>query len=411
MQLSMQESQGRSLEAASRLLWILWASYFVFGLVLNVVGAIIPIIIRQNNLSLFAGGMVAFAFYIPFGLFSIPAGLIADHWGAKPVVLSGVLLMTAGCGMIALAKGFAVIMIFSFVIGAGVAFFETAGNPLVARLDRAEHYHRNLTLTIGFCGIGAFAAPLILNAIESHGQPWQRLYGYYALLCAVLLPFLAWAKFPEPKNPNTNALRMRENARLLKSPVAVTYFLAIFFYVGAEVGIASWIVKFLQQVHGLNSAGIGSANDHGVFSSIPAIPILTVSLYWGLQGVGRLTSGAWIGKFGARSVLRVYTFGSLVSLLVAMFAQTMVSAVFFAVCGFFTSVLYALLFSGAINAFSHSKGALSGLLVTASVGGAVIPPLVGIAADHFGLRAAMAIPALCLVYVLTMSVYGKANYE
>ncbi|MHB2010079.1 MAG: MFS transporter, partial [Acidobacteriaceae bacterium] len=123
----------------NRLLWVLFASYFTFGIVLNVVGVVIPIVIHQYHLSLFAGGLLAFALYIPFGVCSIPAGLAADRFGAKPVVIPGVFLMAVGCGAIPWANSFATITFLAFVIGAGVALLETAGNPLVARLDRREN--------------------------------------------------------------------------------------------------------------------------------------------------------------------------------------------------------------------------------------------------------------------------------
>jgi len=98
-------------------------------------------------------------------------------------------------------------------------------------------------------------------------------------------------------------------------------------------------------------------------------------------------------------------------LLLAMFGSVRVTAFGFAACGFFTSVLFTLLFSGAIHTFMESKGTLSGLLVTASIGGGVIPPLVGLSADHFGIRVAMAVPLLCFLYVLTVAFAGRAEYE
>ena len=398
-------------EQPNRLLWVLFASYFTFGIVLNVVGVVIPILIQQYRLSLFAGGLLAFALYIPFGVCSIPAGLAADRFGAKPVVLSGVFLMAVGCGAIPRANSFATITFLAFVIGAGVALLETAGNPLVARLDRRENYHRNLTLTIGFCGIGAFAGPFCLSALLSHGQPWQRLYTYYALLCATLLVFLALSNFPEQAIMARDRLRLREIVKLLGHPIAITYFLAVFFYVGAEVGTASWIVKFFQQIHGLGAERVANANRNFFLRYLPALPVLTVSLFWGLQGLGRLTSGPGIHKIGARSMLRLYSLGALGSLLLATFASMKFTAFGFAACGFFTSVLFTLLVSGAIHTFSQSQGAISGLLVTASIGGGIIPPLVGLTADHFGLRAAMIVPALCFVYVLAVSMLGKAIYE
>lgn len=399
------------LRGSKRLLWIFFAAYFTFGIVLNVVGVVIPVLIRQYHLSLFAGGMLAFALYISFGVCSIPAGLAADRFGSKVVVLLGVFLMGAGCGLIPWATDYVAITFLAFIIGAGIALLETAGNSLIAHLDRRENYHRNLTLTIGFCGIGAFAGPFCLSALQAHGQPWQRLYAGYAVLCGVLLLLMGMVHFPERESAVGESLQLRQLIELLVHPIAITYFFAVFFYVGAEVGTASWIVKFFQQMHGLGSQRIATANQSIFLRNLPSLPVLTVSLFWGLQGLGRLASGPGIEKLGALSMLRLYAVGALASLVLAIFAPVDVAAFGFAACGFFTSVLFTLLVSGAIHTFSQSQGAISGLLITASTGGAIIPPLMGMTADHLGLRAAMAIPALCFIYVLTVSIIGKAKYE
>lgn len=403
--------ESGAMNGSKRLLWIFFAAYFTFGIILNVVGVVIPVLIKQYHLSLFAGGMLAFALYIAFGVCSIPAGLAADRVGSKAVVLLGVFLMGAGCGIIPWVKGYGSITLLAFIIGAGIALLETAGNSLIAHLDRRENYHRNLTLTIGFCGIGAFAGPFCLSVLQAHGQPWQKLYAGYAGLCAVLLFLLAAARFPERENADKETLDSGQILRLLVHPIAITYFFAVFFYVGAEVGTASWIVKFFQQVHGLGAERVAVASQSVVLRNLPSLPVLTVSLFWGLQGVGRLTSGPGIEKLGARSMLRLYAVGALTSLVLAIFAPAKVAAFGFAACGFFTSVLITLLVSGAIHTFSQSQGAISGLLITASTGGAIIPPLMGLTADHLGLQVAMAIPALCFVYVLTVAMVGKAKYE
>ena len=98
-------------------------------------------------------------------------------------------------------------------------------------------------------------------------------------------------------------------------------------------------------------------------------------------------------------------------LLLADFGSTNVSAFGFAACGFFTSVLFTLIFSGTINSFSEHQGTISGLLCTAIIGGALIPPIVGWVGDHYGMQMAMLVPALCFAYVFGLSLFGKAKYE
>jgi fucose permease len=121
--------------------------------------------------------------------------------------------------------------------------------------------------------------------------------------------------------------------------------------------------------------------------------------------------GAVLNKFGARRVMRFYSVMALASLLVATFGSTYVTAVGFAACGFFTSVLFPLIFSGTISSFSEYHGAISGLLCTSYLGGAIVTPCEGWIGDHIGMRTAMMIPALCLTYVVGLAMLGRAKYE
>ena len=392
------------------LLWILFLAYLTFGMITNVLGVVIPEVIREYHLSLFAAGILAFAFYLAYGLCSIPTGLLIDRVGPRPLVLFGVLLMGLGCLVVAWARSYPLMVAMIFAVGVGVTVLQTSGNPLIQHLDRAENYHRNLTLTIGFCGIGAFLGPFILAFFTGTGRPWQTLYLFFAALSFVLLILLGLASFPA-RPPASSVVKPRSYAKLLTHPIVITYCLGIFFYVGAEVGTASWIVKFFEREHGL-SAEVSHVEAASLIRRVlPYLPALVVALFWGLQGIGRLVSGAVLNRLGSRRMLRIYSFLALVCLLVATFGSRGMTAAGFAACGFFTSVLFTLVFSGTINSFEENQGAISGLLCTAAVGGAVIPPLVGLVGDHLGLRAAMLVPALCFGYVFGLAMLGRAKYD
>jgi MFS transporter, FHS family, L-fucose permease len=403
--------RAESRQSPSRLLWVLFAAYFTFGMITNVLGVIIPVVIQEYRISLFAAGLLVFAFYISYGFFSIPTGLLMDRFGARPLVLTGVVLMTVGCAAVSLARTYSIVAAMIFAVGVGVTVLQTAGNPLIERLDRPGNYHRNLTLTIGFCGIGAFAGPFLLAFIQGTGQPWRRLYLYFAALCVAVLGLLALSRFPDREPGSAQAVHLERIPRLLRNPIVLSYSLGVFFYVGAEVGTASWIVKFFERVHGLHSDVPGPRAGRLVTGLLPALPALTVSMFWGLQGMGRLVSGAAFNKFGSRTVMRLYALLSLVCLVFATLGPKNVTAAGFAACGFFTSVLITLIFSGAIHTFPANEGSVSGILCTAAAGAALIPPAVGWVGDHFGMRAAMAIPVLCLAYVVGLSIWGKAKYE
>lgn len=395
----------------SPLLWVLFLAYFTFGMITNVLGVVIPEVIKDYHLSLFAAGILAFAFYLAYGLFSIPTGLLMDRLGPRPLVLAGVLLMGLGCLVVSRAGNYLLIVAMIFAVGVGVTVLQTAGNPLIQHLDRVENYHRNLTLTIGFCGIGAFLGPFILAFFRGTGQPWQTLYLFFAGLSGLLLVFLFLSRFPAP--PKTAGEQAQASyGKLLLHPVVITYSLGIFCYVGAEVGTASWIVKFFERVHGVSAEVTNAEGASFVARVLPSLPALVVALYWGLQGTGRLVSGAVLNRFGSRRILRAFSFLALVCLLLATLAPAKeLSAAGFIACGFFTSVLFTLIFSGTINSFAENQGSISGLLCTACVGGAIVPPIVGLVGDHFGLRLAMLIPAACFSYVFGLAMLGRAKYE
>ncbi len=398
-------------ERPSGLLWVMFLAYFTFGMITNVLGVIIPEVIKQYQLSLFAGGFLAFSFFVAYGICSIPTGLLMDRFGAKPLLLVGVTLMTLGCLVVAWAQSYPVMLAMIFAVGVGVTMVQTAGNPLIQHLDRVENYHRNLTLTIGFCGIGAFAGPFILAFIRGTGRDWQTLYIFFALLCFVLLLLLAMSSFASARAATTSKFRADQLGKLLKNPLVLFYCLGIFCYVGAEVGTASFIVKFFEKVHGLSAEVANLQSTSFLEKVLPTLPALVVALFWGLQGTGRLVSGAVLNRFGSRRILRLYSFLALALLLLATFGTKNISAVGFAACGFFTSVLFTLIFSGTINSFSENQGTISGLLCTAILGGALVPLLVGWVGDKSGMQLAMLVPALCFAYVFGLSLFGKAKYE
>ncbi len=391
------------------LLWVIFLGYFTFGMITNVLGVIIPEVIKQYQLSRFEGGLLAFAFFVAYGVCSIPAGLLMDRFGAKPLVLMGVALMGLGCLVVSWASNYPVILAMIFAVGMGVTVLQTAGNPLIQHLDNPENYHRNLTLTIGFCGIGAFVGPILKDHIVRTGRPWQALYVPFAALCLALLLLMAISHFPTLSTQSSGRFRFDQLGKLLAKPLVLAYVLGIFFYVGAEVGTASWIVTFFKEVHAVDVATLRPITVLGI--TLTTLPALVVSLFWLGQGVGRLISGAVLNRLGSRRLLRVYAFLALASVLVANFGGKNVSGVAFVACGFFTSVLFTLVFSGIISTFPENPGTLSGLLCTAIVGGALLPPLAGFVGDHAGMHAAMLVPAAGFAYVFGLSLVGRAKYE
>lgn len=398
------------IKSQSPLLWVMFLCYFTFGLITNILGVIIPEVIKQYSLSMFAASFLAFAFFLAYGVCSIPTGLAMDRFGAKPLVVLGIILMGLGCVVVAMAASYPIMLAMIFCVGVGVTILQTAGNPLIQHLDRAENYHRNLTLTIGFAGVGAFAGPFMLALVRGAGWNWQSLYYIFAGISLLLLIPMVATPFPQLE-AGDDRFSFAALGNLLKNPLVLAYALGVFCYVGAEVGTASWIVKFFERVHSM-SAEVSNLHAATLLARMwPTLPAVVVALFWGAQGAGRLISGAVLNRFGSRRILRLYAFGAMAAVLVANFGSKHVTAVAFVLCGFFTSVLITLMISGCINSFAENHGTISGLLCTAILGGALVPPLVAWTGDNFGMHIAMLVPAVCFAYVFGLSLFGGAKYE
>jgi FHS family L-fucose permease-like MFS transporter len=383
--------------------------YVAFGLVTSVIGVIIDKFQITYNVSLQIAALLPFAFYLSYGLFSIPSGIQMDKFGARAVLVTGMVLMTLGCLLLYLSKNYILVIAMIFIAGIGVTVIQTAGNPFIRELDRPEKYTSNLTTIIGINALGCAFSPLLVPVLLSKGMTWNTVYLIFGLFSFVLLILLLTTKVPEIKLLEEEKINTGAIASLLRDPVIITYSLAIFFYVGAEVGTSSYIVVFMEKVH---SYGISiSLWDKGTFMylAFPSASALVVGLFWLAQAIGRLVIGQMIRYVLPRTVFIIHSAATCIAIILAAFSPPKVALVAFVLTGYFTSASFTSIFSATIQSFNKYHGAISGILCTAVVGGAVIGLLVGSVGDAFGMRAAMMVNLIAFTYVFAIAVWGKGK--
>jgi fucose permease len=217
------------------------------------------------------------------------------------------------------------------------------------------------------------------------------------------------AKIPKVRLLEEEKISVAAIGSLLKEPVIITYTLAIFFYVGAEVGTSSYIVVFMEKIHGFGNSV--SLWDKGTFMylAFPSASALVVGLFWLFQAIGRLIIGQLMKVFRPRSIFIIHSAGACVAILIAVFSPAKVALFAFVLTGYFTCASFTSIFSAAIQSFGKYHGAISGILCTAIVGGAVIGFLVGAIGNTFGMRAAMMVNFVAFLYVFAISVWGKGK--
>ena len=179
---------------------------------------------------------------------------------------------------------------------------------------------------------------------------------------------------------------------LLKNPIVVIYFFGIFTYVGLEQGVANWISKFLDIYYGYDPQIIGAK---------------TISWFWGLMTAGGILGVILLKIIDSKVVLKLFTCLTIVSLMAALYMSGPIALVAFPAVGFFSAVMYPIIFSLALNSISEHHGTFSGILVTGIFGGAVVPLIVGVLGDYFGLRNGMLFLFLPLLFILFIGFWAK----
>jgi fucose permease len=179
---------------------------------------------------------------------------------------------------------------------------------------------------------------------------------------------------------------------LFKQKTVILYFIGIFAYVGVEQGIANWISEFLRTYHGLKPETDGAA---------------AVGLFWGMMTVGCALGLVLVKILDSKIVLRIFTLATLLVLTISLFGNKSVAIIGFPALGFCISVMYALIFSLALNSVTRFHGSFAGILCTAIAGGAFFSLLIGKLKDLIGLQTGMMILYLPLLYILSISIWAK----
>ena len=405
------QTMGNSGKRQTMLLGITALIYVVFGLLTSVIGVAIDRFQAQYGVSLGVAALLPLAFFLAYGLTSIPFGLLTDRFGAKSVLLLGTALMGTGSALCYLSAAAWAVIVSVFLIGTGVTAVQIAGNPFVRELDQPSRYTSNLTLIIGIGALGYALSPLIVPVLQANNLSWTTIYLLLAVVNAVIFVVVAFAHFPKTTTNADERLNLGRLFHLCRNPLVLVYALGIFLYVGGEVGVSSYIITFMNNVHHLSNDQSFWPEPTFIHQLLPSKTALIVALFWLLQAVGRLVASALMRKVSERAVFIVHSALTVVALVVAMMGSEGVALVSFALVGYFTCVSFTALFSAVINSFNHDHGMLSGILGTAIVGGAFIGWLVGAVGNAYGMVWGMAVNVVAFAYVMAVAVWGKGMKE
>ncbi len=402
---------GRVEKRNRLLLWLVCLAYIAFGLVTAVIGVVISRFQETYNVPLWIAASLPFAFYLAYGIGSIPFGLMMDRKGGRPVILLGMFLMTLGCFLFYLSASWWLTVAMVFLIGIGVTAIQTAGNPIIRDLDIPARYSSNLTVIIGIGALGYAISPVMVPYFELKGFSWQTVYLIFGCINLALLLLLAAVRFPPARTTEAERVRLETIAELLKNPVVATYTLGIFLYVGGEVGVSSYIVSYMEKIHRLGLQDSMWPNDSFWYSAVPSASALAVAMFWALQAIGRLIIGPLMNVVRPKTIFVCCSALCVASLIMALLAASHAALVCFALTGLFTCASFTLIFSGVIQTFDSNHGTISGILCTAIIGGAIVGGLVGVIGDAWGMRAGMMVNVASFLYVFLLALRGRGRLD
>jgi len=393
--------------------------FFMWGFVTVLNDILVPHLKSIFDLNYAGVMLIQFAFFSAYFIFSIPSAKVIDWIGYKKTMVVG--LFTMGLGALlfipaASVPSYPLFLGALMVLAAGITALQVAANPYVAVLGPPETASSRLNLAQAFNSVGTTIAPylgglLILSSAPKnmdavrHMSP-EALQAYriheassvkapYLIIGLVLVALaIGIAMFKLPAMPEAARRgQMAPGTSIWKHRHLVLGAVAIFLYVGAEVSIGSFLVNYF------------SRPEIGNVSTVVASRF--VSFYWFGAMVGRFIGSAILQRIRTGVVLGIAAIAACVLVSISMLTSGHIAMGSIILVGLFNSVMFPNIFTLGIERLGPLTGDGSGLLVTAIVGGAIIPVVQGALADHVGIQHAFILPAICYLYIMFYAFRGS----
>lgn len=372
----------------------------------DVVGPMVSLAKDSFSLSNFLAQLLTFSGFLMFGILSIPMGIYQDKNGKKKTLMIGLFVAFIGL-MIPIFSGlygsevifgensqsdFYTILFSIFLLGGGATILQVSGNPIMRDVSPEGKYSSNLSLGQSIKAIGSSLGFLLPPAVGmALGLDWTILFPIYAAIVLITALWLYFTSIEEKVDDGTHTASFASCLKLLSNPYVFIMVLAIFVYVGAEVSMSSQVPILMKEVFGFESLGLW------VSWALFFLPIF----------IGRL-----VGSIILR-VLAPYKFlvaSVIISILGTIFLfmeiQTL-ALIGIVLVGLGFANIFPLIFSITVDTMPERTNELSGLMVTAIVGGAFIPPVTGYVSDVTSILGGFLVPLAAIVYISFAALYSK----
>jgi FHS family L-fucose permease-like MFS transporter len=408
-------TEKRDYRALIMPLVLITSLFFLWGMANNLNDILIKQFKKAFILTDLQTGFVQSAFYMGYFLLAIPAGLLMRRYGYKSAVVVGLVLYGIGALLFYPAAQYASYGMFLaalFVIASGLAFLETAANPLVTVLGDPSKSEQRLNLAQSFNPVGSIAGLyigkiFILSGIERDetqlaGMSAADQTAFYTReTLAVVPPYIAiglfvlvWAaivgltRFPEAATrraqDDPDQLGWGEAlGGVFRKKSLLWAVVAQFFYVGAQVGVWSYTIRYAQGTAGLDEKSAANWVIAALFTFM----------------IGRFVGSALMSRFNPARLMAVYAVINVLLAVVAAMTGGMVGLVALTALSFFMSIMFPTIFALGVKDLGPYTQTGASLIVMAIIGGAVLTPAMGAVSTFVSINMAMLVPAACFVVI------------
>lgn len=398
--------------------------FFLWALGVNLNDILVPHLKKAFNLTDLQSSLIQSAFFGGYFLAAMPAGWLMERIGYRKGILVGLCTCAVGALLIIPAASVRVYGFFLFalfVMACGQGVLEVAANPYVTILGPPESSERRLNLAQSFNAVGAVVTPMIgrafilsgieYSAAQIHAlspEEWQaysaletsRLKGPYLVIAGIFL-FVAVLIFflhlPEIEEASGAALAAPEAAPVTHKDIwrykhLIRGVIAQFFYVGAQVGVTSFVIRFTQR-------------------ALPGTLEKTAANYlkWHLFGfmVGRFAGSYMMKRIAPSRLLGLFSIAAAICTVLAIFMTDAAPVWAVVLLGFFDSIMFPTIFALSIKNLGPFTKLGSSLLVMSIIGGAIVPTIMGFISDRSSIQTAFVVPLVCYAVIVYFSFIGS----
>lgn len=368
--------------------------FFVMGIV-DLVGISTNYVKQDFGLKDSIANLLPLSLFLWFAILAVPTSMVMNKLGRKRTVIISMLLTLLAMIVPLIVYNFPV-MLFAFaLLGIGNTIIQVSLNPLLTNVISSDRLTSSLTMGQFIKAIAAFLGPIIASWTALRFGDWKLVFLIYGLVTIVTGVWLMLTPIHE-EAPKQRSASLGRTFALLKDKMILLFFIGILFVVGIDVGLNTTVPKFLIEKCNipLEQAGLGT------------------SLYFIARTIGTFIGAFLLVTFSAKRFFTISMLVAIPALFIMLFMNevwSILTLVF--IVGFAVANVFSIIFSFALKRKPENANEISGLLIMGVAGGAIILPLMGLAADAFGQSVAMGVLLLLMGYLLYCSVIIKEEKD